>query len=306
MASLNCGVRIPSVHPTDTAKLREFVLAVERLGLHSVWAGDHVFYRVDVLQPLHLLTWVSALTSRVKLGTAIMLSAYLNPVLLAKAAATIDVLSEGRLSLGMSIGGTEAEYQSIGVPMNQRVGRLVESVAIMRKLWSEDDVTFDGRYHQVEHGTINPKPAQAGGIPIYFGAGQEVSMKRMARLADGWVGSGGTTPESYVDGVGQVLSYLKDLGRDPAGFEFAKLHQVSLDRDPAAARANAERHWHAYYGPRFDIDKQVIHGTPAMVGERLKSFMAADSSEVTLALEPSTLEPSQLELLVEAVEHSRR
>src|SRR5690606_2819497 len=134
-----------------------------------------------------LLTWVAAKTFRVRLNQAVMLSAYLNPVLLAKAASTVDVLSGGRLSLGMSIGGTEAEFKSIGVPMNQRVGRLLENIEIMRRLWREDDVMYEGRYNQIEGGRINPKPVQADGIPVYMGGTSDAMLKRIARVGDGWV-----------------------------------------------------------------------------------------------------------------------
>src|SRR5439155_7664709 len=147
-----------------TDDLRSFVLEAEFLGFDSIWVGDHVFYRADVLQPLQLLSWVAALTSRVRLGTAVMLTAYLNPVLLAKAAASLDYLCGGRLTLGLSIGGTDAEYASIGVPMQERVGRLVESVKVMRRLWSEDDVSFPGKYQQGVGGTINTKPVQRPGV----------------------------------------------------------------------------------------------------------------------------------------------
>jgi len=89
-------------------QLRAFVVRAEELGVDSIWVGDHVYHHVDVLQPLHMLTWVAALTKRVRLGTAVMLTAYMNPVLLAKAIASVDYMSGGRLQLGISIGGTEA------------------------------------------------------------------------------------------------------------------------------------------------------------------------------------------------------
>jgi probable F420-dependent oxidoreductase len=274
----------------------------ERLGFDSIWAGDHVFYRVDVLQPLHLLTWIAAQTSRVRLGTAIMLSAYLNPVLLAKAAATIDCLSGGRLTLGMSIGGSEAEYRSIGVPIEQRVGRLLECVEIMRRLWREDEVEFAGRYHNIVQGTINPKPAQTGGVPVYFGAGRDAMLRRLARVADGWVGSGGSSIESYVEGVSKLRAFAVERGRDPDSLGFAKLHQVSLAGSKQQAFDMAVSHWHDYYGPRFNIEANVVYGEVEEVGERLRAFAAAECPEVTLALEPSNLDPSQLQLLARAAE----
>jgi probable F420-dependent oxidoreductase len=297
VAKLRYGLRIPAVHPTDVGRLHDFVIEAERLDFDSIWVGDHVFHHVDVLQPLDLLTWVAALTSKVRLGTAIMLTAYLNPVLLAKSVSTIDYLSGGRLLLGVSIGGTEAEYRSIGVPINERVGRLLESVAIMRQLWQGDDASFNGRYHQVEHATVLPKPVQKPGVPIYFGANSDAMLRRLVRVADGWVGSGGGTPEAFVQGVEKVNGFAKERGRDPSSLGFAKLQNISVNPDASAALANAERQWKTYYGPRFNVENSVIYGTPEYCAERLRVFTRAATSEVTLALEPASLDLVGLERL---------
>jgi probable F420-dependent oxidoreductase len=302
VAKLNFGLRVPAVHPTDVEKLRAFVVEAERLDFHSIWVGDHVFYHVDVLQPLDLLSWVAALTSRVRLGTAVMLTAYLNPVLLARSAATIDYLSGGRLTLGVSIGGTEAEYTSIGVPMNQRVGRLVETVAIIRKLWAEDDVSFKGRYQQIEHASIKPKPLQTPGVPVLFGANTDAMRRRLARVADGWIGSAATSPEAFASGVSDVKAFAQQQGRDPATLRFAKLHSISVHDDTASAIERAERQWKTYYGPRFNVEGSVILGAPEACAERLRAFKAADTSEVTLALEPPTLDLDALETLRSTVD----
>ena len=298
---LNFGIRIPAVHPTDLAALRAFVLHVEELGFHSIWVGDHVFYPTDVPDPLELLTWVAALTSRVRLGTAIMLGAYRQPVLLARAAATLDFLSGGRLSLGLSIGGTAAEYATLGVPMRQRVGRLLEGVAVMRQLWQRDDVAFAGRYTSVEHASIHPKPAQEQGVPVYFGATSEAMRRRAAQHADGWIGSAGSSIERYLADVQSTARILTELNRDPATFVFAKLQGVSVHSDAAEARAVAERQWRSYYGPRFDVDAATVYRTPAECARQLGRLLAAEVPEVTVIVEPPTLGVVQLDLLWEAV-----
>jgi len=296
MARLEYALRIPSVQPAGPAALRAFVTRAEELGFSSIWAGDHVFSGVDVLQPLHLLTWVAALTTRVRLGTAVMLSSYLNPVLLAKAAATLDCLSGGRLILGMSIGGTPAEYSSIGVPIEQRVGRLIESIEIMRLLWREDGVNFEGRYHQIVGGTINPRPVQSGGIPIYLGGIRAPMLRRVARVADGWI-----APSSNVDqflaGVDTILAAAGQRGRDPASLAFAKLQNVSVAPALAEARGQGEQHWRAYYGPNFNIDAATIYGTPDECKRKLAAFTAAACDQVTVIMEPAGLSLDQLELL---------
>lgn len=293
---LEYGLRIPSKHPADVRALRQFVLKAEELGFHSIWVGDHVFYHVDVLQPLHLLTWVAAQTSRVQLGTAVMLSAYLNPVLLAKEAATLDYLSGGRLRLGMSIGGTEAEYKSIGVPMNQRVGRLLENAAILRALWQGDGVSYQGKYYEVEGASINPKPARPGGVPIYFGAFGDAMLRRIARHADGWVGGSGNI-DAFLKGVETLRSFATEQGREPDSLGLAKLQNISVAPSTAEARELADGHWKTYYGPNFNVDAATIYGTPEACRERLEVFKQTSAPRITMALEPSSLDLGQLERL---------
>lgn len=296
MRELIYSLRIPAVHPANPANIERFVVRAEELGFHAIWAGDHVFYHSDVLQPLHLLTWVAAKTSRVRLGQAVMLSAYLNPVLLARAAATIDVLSGGRMTLGMSIGGTEAEFKSIGVPMNQRVGRLLENIEIMRRLWREDDVEYAGRYNQVEGGRINPKPVQPGGIPIYMGAFGDAMLRRIARHGDGWVG-GSQAIAGFLDNVPKVRGYTEAAGRDPDSLLIAKLQNISIAATKEQAKQQGEAHWRAYYNPNYDLDNATIYGTAEDCAEQLQVFETIDHPRIELALEPAGLDIGQLEAL---------
>src|SRR4051794_2153158 len=233
-------------------QLRAFVVRAEELGVDSIWVGDHVYHHVDVLQPLHMLTWIAALTRRVRLGTAVMLTAYVNPVLLAKAIASVDYMSGGRLQLGISIGGTEAEYASIGVPINQRVGRLLENVAIMRALWAGDDVSYEGRYNQVTGGNINPKPVQTPGVPLYFGANGDPMLRRAARVADGYVGSSASGIGTFNQNVAYFRTAAREFGRDVDSLYLGKLQGVSVHTAAARARELAATQWQSYYGPRFD------------------------------------------------------
>ena len=305
--TVNIGLRIPSIHPCDTDALRSFVLEAESLGYHSIWVGDHVFYRVDILDPITMLTWVAAQTTRVRLGTAVMLTAYRNPVLLAKAASSLDHLSAGRLTLGISIGGTESEYNSLGVAMNKRVTHLRESVAIMRRLWAEEAVEYEGNFHRIEGGTMTPRPAQTlrpetrPGVPLWFGGNSEPMQRRLAGIADGWVGPGGAPADNFVAGVSRVREAAREHGRDPDSLGFGKLINVSIDRNRERALALARAHWNTYYGPNFNVERSAICGEPDQVAAALREFGKAQTPEVTLILEPSTLDLEQLQLLAETL-----
>ena len=298
---VNIGLRIPSLHPANIGKLRTFILEAEDIGFHSIWVGDHVFYRVDVVDPLTMLTWVAAQTSRVRLGTAVMLTAYRNPVLLAKAASSLDYLSGGRLTLGISIGGTEAEYNSLGVAMNKRVTHLRENVAIMRRLWAEEDVEYDGNFHRIEGGTMSPRTVQKPGVPLWFGGNSEVMQRRAGAIADGWVGPGGAPADNFVAGVQRVREAAAEQGRDPDTLGFGKLINVSINPSRERALDLARAHWNTYYGPNFNVERSAICGVPDEVGAALRQFGEADTPEVTLILEQSTLELDQLHLLAETM-----
>jgi probable F420-dependent oxidoreductase len=296
--TLNVGVRIPSGDAPDPADLRQFVQRAEELGFESIWVGDHVFHHTDVLHPLDLLSWIAGQTHRVRLGTAVVLAAYLNPVLLAKSAATIDHLSEGRLVLGVSLGGTADEFTSLGVPMQQRLGLLLENVAIARRLWREDGVDHVGRYHHLTAASVRPKPRQDP-LPVYFGGRSTSMLHRLARVADGWIASSHWTVEEFIAGTTTVRERAAEGGRDPDRLGIAKVQGVSVHRDGKQAKERAHSHWQRYYGPTFDVDRSIIHGTPEECTELLAGFRKADAPEITLILEPTSLEPAELDLLWE-------
>ena len=299
--TVNIGLRIPSIHPSDTDALRSFVLEAEAVGYHSIWVGDHVFYRVDVVDPMTMLTWVAAQTTRVRLGTAVMLTAYRNPVLLAKAASSLDFLSGGRLTLGVSIGGTEAEYNSLGVAMNKRVTHLRENVAIMRKLL--------GRGGRRVRGQLPPRRGRDDVATASAEAGRTPVVRRQQRgdaaatcgRCDGWVGPGGAPADNFVAGVRRVREFAEEQGRDPDSLGFGKLINVSIDPSRERAFELARAHWNTYYGPNFNVERSAICGEPDAVGAALREFGEAETPEVTLILEPSNLDLDQLHLLAETM-----
>src|SRR2546423_2203358 len=163
----------------------------EALGFDSVWTHDHVFNVGHVFdrigsrpyyEPLTLLSFVAARTRRVRLGTSVLVLPYHNPIRLAKTAATLDVLSGGRLILGVGVGAIEHEIEAMGTPFKERGAFTDEAITVMRTLWDEEDPRFDGRYSRFTGMKFSPKPIQKPSIPVVIGGVSRAAIRRAARV----------------------------------------------------------------------------------------------------------------------------
>ena len=221
----------------DPGAIREFVQAVEELGYANLFVADHVLgadpqfhhhpslanysYKSVVHESLTLLGYLAALTTRITLATGILILPQRQTALVAKQAAEIDVLSGGRLRLGIGVGWNEVEYEALGQDFHTRGRRSAEQIAVLRALWTQEVVNFHGQWHHITHAGLNPLPVQRP-IPIWFGVGSsqnphppESVLRRVAHLADGWSPNIPTNVEGKTI-VAQVYQYAKEAGRDPA------------------------------------------------------------------------------------------
>ena len=190
----------------------------EELGFDHIWLGDSVTVlekaRGDCLTTMAAL---AARTDKIRIGAVPMLPALRNPVLLAHALATLDVISKGRIILGVSVGPVrdyiQRQFAACGVPPQEKAGRLSESIEIMRRLWSETTVNYDGRYYKLSDVGILPHPVQKPGIPIWIVADRnENGFKRVGRLGDGWV-TLAPTLERFAAARHKIDQYARDHGR---------------------------------------------------------------------------------------------
>ena len=207
----------------DAHALVDLAVRAEALGVDSVWVHDHVFNVAHVLErigdrpyyePLTLLSFVAARTERVRLGTSVLVLPYHNAIRLAKTAATLDVLSRGRLILGVGVGAVEQEMVAMGTPFKERGAFTDEAMAAMRALWTQERPTFHGRYSQFAGMPFSPKPAQ-GSIPLVVGGVSRAAIRRAARLGDGWQPLG-LTPDALAQGIAALGEEARACGRDPA------------------------------------------------------------------------------------------
>ena len=249
----------------------------EALGFDSVWVGDHVLWYVPSFDPVAMLGAIAARTSRVRLGTAVMLAALRHPVIVAKAAATLDHLSAGRFVLGVGIGGENpAEFAAVGVPLAQRSGRLDETLRICRALWqAKGPVTFSGRYLRLEDVRFDLPPATPGGPPVWVGGRAPRSLRRAGELGDGWLAFV-VTPDRYAENWATVQEHARAAGRDARTLTAGLQLWCSLaDSDTEAREVIAPAIERMYRTPYERFERYCLHGDPERWQQRLGEFARA-------------------------------
>ncbi len=218
-----------------------FTTRAEELGYDSLWTfqrlivpagyhGDPVYS--SVLDPLVALGFVASRTSRIRLGVALINAPYLSPAYLAKQAATVDVLSGGRLDLGIGLGWSAPEFQATGAEMEHRGARLREYVAAMRTLWADDPATFEGRFYRVPPSLALPRPVQRPYIPILIGGSAPAALRRAGRLADGWISRSATDLSRISAPIAQVRAGAEAAGKDPSAVRIVVRGVVRPDAPP--------------------------------------------------------------------------
>ncbi len=277
--------RVMEARP-DGVALLELAQRAENLGYDSLWIGDSLFDKPRH-EPLTMLAGIAGRTSRVTLGTAVLLPALRNPVLLAQQAATLDQLSAGRLVLGIGIGsgnpGAQAEFVAAGVPYEKRVGRLLEAMRLCRALWSGEPVDWDGRW-QLKGATLGPAPHRAGGPPIWMGGTSPGSRQRAGRYFDGWFPDP-AEPAAYREGWAEVRDIAAKAGRNPSAITGAMYLTMRIDNDAAEAAARMSEFFNSYYpgrGAQIMRSRPWYAGGAAGAADYLAAYAEAGASHFTI------------------------
>jgi len=235
----------------ETADLLDLAKRAEELGYHSVWAGDSLVARPRH-EPLTLLTAIAAQTSRITVGTAVLLPALRHPVAMAHQVATLDRISEGRLVLGVGVAADtpaiRAEFAAAGVPFERRVGRLNDHLALCRALWSGAEITHHGEFYSVDGITIGPSPHTPGGPPLWMAGSIRAAQRRVGTRYDGWMPIGPS--HSYAEGLANVRGAATEAGRDRDEITPAAYLTISLHDDRATAERNLDEFLASYYSAR--------------------------------------------------------
>jgi probable F420-dependent oxidoreductase len=240
----------------DRDGLRNFLARAEQLGFHSAWVVEQILGKIPSLEPVSALTYAAAVTERLRLGSAVLLTALRSPVHLAKTLASLDHLSGGRLIVGVGLGGNPKIYPAFGISAGRRAARFAEGIRLMKQLWTEPRVTFDGEFWTLQNAAMEPKPRQKPHPPIWFGAHHPDALRRTVALGDGFVGAGSVSTEQFAQEVVLLKRFLAEAGRDPEAFPVGKRVYIAIDRDRDRAARRLGEWFGAFYG-RPELAAQV-------------------------------------------------
>ena len=288
------GLLLEDRKPTDAETVLRLATWAEEAGMDSVWVGDSLTAKPR-LEAMTTLAAIAARTSRVRLGTAVMLMALRQPVLLAQMMGTVDLISGGRLQLGIGVGGAfngmqQAEWRNAEVPQRTRARRLEEMIEVVKGLGTGKPFTYEGRHFQLDDVVMEPTPVQSDGVPVYVGvhwhlrhdgqgALRDRQARRAARLADGAI-SISATPEELVELKSTVRDYCAEYGRDPDNLSLVMYLTVNLDNDVARAEAEAEDWLLGYYGANIWGDRWGPFGDPERIREQIHAYAEAGADQI--------------------------
>jgi probable F420-dependent oxidoreductase len=288
------AISLPQLHAAgefDPVAFRNYCAGVEQLGYDSAWAHESVLSASPQLSPIEMMTYAAACTQRLRLGCAVFVSTLHSPVHLARSMATLDQLSGGRVDVGVGTGGGHQPFAAFGLTRDRYVARFTEGLAVMKALWTEERVTFDGGIFKLADVAMEPKPVQKPHPPVWIGAIAEAALRRAARLGDGFFGSGGSPLERFADQVRVVRAALAEAGRDPVDFPIAKRLYIGVDDNAGRARERINAAVARMYGrPVPEIEAAAVAGTPAGCAAEVSRAAAAGAD---LILFSTLFEPAE-------------
>lgn len=253
----------------------------ERSEVDSLWFSERLSAPAPLPEPMTTMAAVAARTRRLKFGPSVLVAPFRSPVVAAREIAMVDYLSGGRMLPAVGIGvEQEREFRAAGVPFKERGRRTDEAIAVMRRCWAEDEVTFAGEFWQLERVTVLPRPVQQP-LPIWIGGNSEAAMRRAGRLGDGWIPSF-ITPARFAEGVARTQAHAAEAGRTVPADHFGALVYFCLAADRAGARALA-----LPFVPRNRVDEATLEactafGPAALLRERLEEYVRGGGSKFVL------------------------
>lgn len=279
MRRMRFAIAIPQFYADgqfDPAAFRAYLTRAEELGYESAWAQEQTLGAAPQLGPVEAMTYAAACTRRLRLGCVVFVSTLYSPVHLAKSLSSLDQLSRGRIEIGVGTGGKGRQFAAFGVDPQRYVARFTEGLELMKALWTDSRVTFDGQFWQLRDAAMEPKPFQKPFPPIWFGGSAQAALRRAVQLGNGFFGAGSTPTARFAGQVQTVREALAESGRPAAGFPIAKRVYIAVDGNGEQARKRINAELERLYGRRVaDIEAAAIAGTPADCVRELREVAEA-------------------------------
>ncbi len=260
--------------------LLDFIDYCESVDIDSLWLSDRIVSPTVTLDPVTFMAYMASRMRNMKLGTSALVLPIRNPVILAKELATLDFLSDGRLLLVVGLGSDESrDFEATGVPREERGKRTDEAIVLMRKLWREENVTFEGKFNSVKELTLLPRPYQKEGPPIWVGGRSNAALRRAGRLGDGWLVSR-ATPQEVGQGIEAIRGYAASAGREVAEDHYGAFIPFFFARSPEKALDNAKES--TRFRPDISPDGYCALGPPEQVRRKLQEYIDAGATKFVM------------------------
>ena len=285
---MDYGVHLPVIDFGNQGfsldRLCAYVQTARELGFKAVSSNDHLIHSRPWLDAPSALAAILSHSGNMAVGTSIALLVVRGPVQLAKTMAAIDILSNGRLIVGVGPGSSARDYEIVGLDYEERWKRFDEAIRVLRALWSDDGVSFTGRFYSTAGIDLEPKPLQRPTPPIWIGSwGSDAGLRRVARLGDGWLASAyNTLPDQFAAALAKLKDQLKIRGKDPASFPNAlvTMFMYVTESKSAAERVLSQTLVTFLHRPVEQVRERLLVGTPEACAEKLAAYRAAGVQRV--------------------------
>jgi alkanesulfonate monooxygenase SsuD/methylene tetrahydromethanopterin reductase-like flavin-dependent oxidoreductase (luciferase family) len=283
------AIAIPQNFPDGSfspADFRDYFARAEAAGVYeSAWTQESPLSRSPQLAPLQAMTYAAACTTSLRLGCTVFVTTLHSPVHLANAIASLDQLSGGRVEVGVGSGGPRRPFSAFGLSGTRYLARFTEGLELMKALWTEPSVTFDGEFFQLSGAALEPKPAQKPYPRLWFGGSAASAVRRGTELCDAFFGAGSSTTDAFAAQAEVVRTALAARGQapgfGPGEFPIAKRVYIAVDSDGARARARMSAALEAQYGARVPaLEAAAVAGTVDECAAGVRAVIAAGAEMV--------------------------
>lgn len=280
------GIGLPNGFPRGEISPTAFLEVAEQAeayGYDSVWAGDHIVFHIPRFEIFTTLAAVAARTKRVQFGPAVLLLCLRNPVHVAQSVVSLDHMSGGRFILGVGVGGEHPkEFMASGVPVKQRGPRTNEGLEVLRRLWTEPAVAFDGKYYRFDEISMRPGPFQKPHPPIWVGGRSEAALRRTAKYAQAWAPAF-VTPEKYREGLVQLAGFCREYGRDPREVQPTMYFFANVADTKEQAWTEAGEFLSKNYNiPAKPFERLAVHGSPEECVAWTRQYLEAGAEHIVI------------------------